>query len=232
MMREIDGAAILEGEPAPLADVVQFLEEDIIFGRLKPRERLVEDELMQRLGVKRHLVRQALAELERLGVVRRERNKGATVRDFDAAEVEQIYEIRALLQAHAAARIPLPVAGDLLAQLEAIHAEHAAAVDRGDLRTVYRLNNAFHDRLFGACGNPHLTTLIGHYGWLAHAIRSYRIADPQLLRQAREEHGLMLEALRRSDRATLVRLCVEHIEPSKQAYLAAERQASAARAQL
>ncbi len=231
-MRRIEDAALAEAEPASLAEVVQILEEDIIFGRLKPRERLVEDELMQRLGVKRHLVRQALGELERLGIIRRERNKGAAVRDFDAAEVEQIYEVRALIQAHAAARIPLPAPADLVAALEAIHAEHAAAVDRGDLRTVYRLNNAFHDRLFGACGNPHLAALIGHYGWLAHAIRSYRIADPELLRQAREEHGEMIEALRRGDRAALVRLCVEHIEPSKRAYLAAERQAMAARAQL
>ena len=65
-----------------LAEIVRTLEADIIFGRLKPRERLVEDTLMERLGVTRHLVRQALAELERLGIVVRARNKGCAVRYF------------------------------------------------------------------------------------------------------------------------------------------------------
>ena len=45
---------------ATLASALEF---DILFGRLKPRERLVEDALMQRFGVKRHAVRQALVEL-------------------------------------------------------------------------------------------------------------------------------------------------------------------------
>lgn len=210
-----------------LAEVVQTLEADIIFGRLKPRERLVEDMLMERLGVTRHLVRQALFELERLGIVVRERNKGCAVRYFPPAEVEHIYELREVLQAHAARRIPLPAPDALIGALEAIHGEHVRAVEQGALGAVYRLNNAFHNTLFGACGNPRLVEAIAHYAWLAHAIRSYRIADPRLLRQARDEHGAMIEALRRGERDALVRLVVEHIRPSKDAYLAAERVAAA-----
>lgn len=204
-------------------DVVRTLEEDIIFGRLRPRERLVEETLMERMGTKRHVVRQALMELERLGIVVRERNKGSAVRDFAPQEVEAIYEMRALLQRHAAERIPLPADPELVALLRSIHGRHARAVDAGDLRAVYRLNNQFHDTLFGACGNRYLVETISDYAWLAHAIRSYRIADPRLLAQARDEHARMIDALERGDRATLVRLSVEHIEPSKRAYLAQER---------
>ena len=211
-------------------EVVRILEEDIIFGRLKPRERLVEDVLMARLAVKRHVVRQALAELERLGVVVRERNKGSAVRDFAPQDVEAIYDVRAVLQRHAASLIPFPVAPDVVAELEAIHARHSQAVEAGDLRAVYRLNNEFHDALFAACGNPYLVATISEYAWLVHAIRSYRIADPKLLRQARDEHALMIEALRAGDRKTLMELCEQHILPSKEAYLAQERSALASRA--
>jgi DNA-binding GntR family transcriptional regulator len=206
-----------------LAEIVRTLEADIIFGRLRPRERLVEDMLMERLGVTRHLVRQALFELERLGIVVRERNKGCAVRYFPPAEVEHIYELREVLQAHAARRIPIPAPGALIEALDAIHAEHSRAVEKGDLGAVYRLNNRFHNTLFAASGNPRLVEAIAHYAWLAHAIRSYRIADPRLLRQARDEHGAMIEALRRGDRDTLVRLAVAHIQPSKEAYLALEK---------
>ena len=59
-----------------LPGIVDKLETDIVFGRLHPRERLIEDDLMARFGAKRHLVRQALVELERMGLVRRTRNRG------------------------------------------------------------------------------------------------------------------------------------------------------------
>lgn len=209
-------------EPA-VADVLMVLEEDIIFGRLAPRERLVEDALMQRFGTKRHVVRQAIAELERLQIVSREPNKGAWVRDFTIRDLNEIFEMRALLQRHAAERIPLPAPTGLLADLDRIHREHLAAMDTGDLRAVYRLNSAFHDTLFAACGNRHLLEAIANYAWLAHAIRSYRIANPVLLRQAYDEHGAMIEALANSDRERLVTLCVEHINPSRNAYLQARR---------
>ena len=219
----LQGHPRVRRERPGLAEVVRTLEADIIFGRLKPRERLVEDMLMARLGATRHLVRQALFELERLGIVIRERNKGCAVRYFPPAEVEQIYELREVLQAHAARRIPLPAPAALIEALGAIHADHGRAVEHADLGAVYRLNNQFHNTLFAACGNPRLVEAIAHYAWLAHAIRSYRIADPQLLRQARDEHGGMIEALRRGDRDALVRLAVEHIQPSKNAYLALEK---------
>lgn len=211
-----------------LQEIVAALEEDIIFGRLLPRERLPEDRLIERFAAKRHVVRQALAELGRMGVVMRDRNRGAAVRDFSLQDVEEIYELRALLQARAAGQIPLPGSPELVAALRRIHAGHGRAVEQRELRAVYRLNNDFHNTLFGACGNRHLAEAIAHYAWLAHAIRSYRIADPVLLAQAREEHAAMIEALAAGDRQRLVRLCVEHIRPSKDAWLAARQLAAAA----
>src|SRR5205823_14722506 len=59
-----------------------------------PGSRLVEDTLMGRYGASRHFVRQALFQLERQGIVLREKNIGATVRFYSAEEVRQIYEVR------------------------------------------------------------------------------------------------------------------------------------------
>jgi DNA-binding GntR family transcriptional regulator len=202
-----------------LAEIVSALEEDIIFGRLKPRERLIEESLCRRFDVKRHVIREALSELERLGVVAKERNKGCIVRDFALQDVEHIYEMREMLQERAARRMPLPVAPELLPRLKEIHQRHTEAVAKGDLRAVYHLNNEFHDTLFGACGNLYLAEAIAQYAYLAHAIRSYRIAEPVLLAQARDEHAQMITAIAACDREALVRLCVDHIKPAKQAYL-------------
>jgi DNA-binding GntR family transcriptional regulator len=197
--------------------IAGLIELDIVFGRLKPRERLVEDDLIARFETKRHVVRSVLQELERLGILVRHKNRGASVRDFPPREVEELYDVRATLQRRAAEIIPLPAPRELVDALEALHLKHCRA--DSDLRRVFELNNSFHDTLFSACGNRHLAEAIGHYAWLAHAIRSYRMGDPHLLEQARHEHGQMIEALRRGDRAALVRLCVEHINPSKEIYL-------------
>ncbi|MCP3055496.1 GntR family transcriptional regulator, partial [Aurantimonas sp. LRZ36] len=65
-------------------EIAAALEEEIVFGRLHPRERLIEEELASRFEAKRHIVRQALVELERLGLVERVRNRGAVVRLYSA----------------------------------------------------------------------------------------------------------------------------------------------------
>src|SRR5674476_52697 len=70
---------------------VEALEEDIVFGYMHPRERLVEDELRARFCLKRHVVRQVLAELEQMGLVERKKNIGALVKSYSVKEVIDLY---------------------------------------------------------------------------------------------------------------------------------------------
>ena len=202
-----------------IKSVFKRLEHDIIFGRLHPRERLIEDELMDRFEAKRHTVRTALSKLEQMGIIVRRKNRGASVREFADAEVDHIYEMRELLQRFAAEKIPLPADKSLITELDKIHQAHSNAVQENDLPKVYDLNNKFHETFFGACGNPYLVESINHLSWLAHNIRSYRIGDPENLERARQEHQLMIEAMKAGNREQLVKLCIDHILPSKYAYM-------------
>ena len=199
--------------------IFKTLEHDIIFGRLHPRERLVEDELMERFSAKRHTIRTALNKLEQMGIIIRRKNRGAIVREFTNLEVDHIYEMRELLQRFAAEKITLPADQELIRELTTIHEAHSEAVRDNDLPRVYDLNNQFHDKLFSASGNPYLVESINHLSWLAHNIRSYRIGDPKNLERARQEHKLMIAALEEGDRGKLIQLCLDHILPSKQAYI-------------
>ena len=110
------------------AEVIRRLEEDIIFGRFAPGSRLVEDTLMTRYGASRHFVRQALFQLERQGIVLREKNIGATVRFYSAEEVRQIYEVREMLTRQAALMIALPAPAGLIARADRIAAANIASV--------------------------------------------------------------------------------------------------------
>jgi len=70
------------------------------------------------------------AALDRLGLVERRENVGALVRSFDTKTVEELYQVRMLLEAEAARLIPLPVAASDLKVLVAIQREHDAAVKK------------------------------------------------------------------------------------------------------
>lgn len=204
-----------------LTTVREALEEDIVFGRRRPRERLVEEDLVGRLGAKKHVVRQALAELERMGLVERIRNRGAMVRDYTPEDVRQIFAVRELLEAEAARRIPLPLPRTALDELREVFEEHSSAVEAGNLRQAFRANIRFHQTLFRACGNPYLAEAIDHLAFKTHGVRSYSLANPDLRRQARDEHAAMIEALAGSDRTHLVELCIAHLKPPVKAYIEA-----------
>jgi DNA-binding GntR family transcriptional regulator len=205
--------------PVGLAEVVGTLEEEIALGQIGPRERLIEEELAQRFEIKRHVVRQALAELETMGIVVRLPNRGAAVRDYSSAEVEQLYVVRTLVETCAAALVILPAPSALVRQLTAIHERHCAAVKKGNLRRVFRENLLFHKTFFAACGNASLVEVIEHLAMKAHAIRSYSIGNPDLLALVCSEHAMMIKLLKGNDRKRLVALVGQHIQPAKNAYL-------------
>lgn len=202
-----------------IRQIVARLEEEIVLGRLRPRQRLLEEELAEFFDAKRHVIRAALTELEGMGIIVRQPNRGAAVRDFSSEEVEQIYLVRELLERHAAEIMPLPPAPEVIDELKALHLKHGRAVDDQEPRIVFRANLDFHRVFFAACGNPYLADQIGQLASCAHAIRFHSISDPTLLSQARKEHGQMIECLEQGDREKLTKLVSDHIKPSKEAYL-------------
>jgi DNA-binding GntR family transcriptional regulator len=206
-----------------IGQIVRTLEDDIVFGRLKPREHLTEDALITRFGIKRYLVRQALIELERLGVVVREPYRGTRVRDFSITEIEEIYAFREKLHKWAAELIPLPAAPALINQLEDIHRRHGVAFEEGRLRDINQIDHEFHKALLEACGNRFLNQTISRMLWLSAVMRSYPIADGQVQSVARREHREIIDALKTGDRRKLIRLSAGHLRHSKKAYTNALR---------
>lgn len=194
------------------------LRHDIMFGRLKPRERLVEEELSERFAVGRYVIRAALDELEHMGLVRRRANRGAIVSDYAPEDVDELYDIRAILQREAAQRITLPAAPALLAQLEALNADYVRFGQAGDLDQAATANDQFHQLIFSACHNRHLADLIQHYWLKTAAIHCYAIANPALAETSRQEHFGIIAAMRTGNRDEFVRLCVAHMLPALTAF--------------
>lgn len=204
---------------SPLAAIVTALEEDIVFGRLHQSERLIEDDLLSRFQTKRHIIRQALVELERMGIVERIPNRGSRVRSYSPETIEQLYFVRELLETSAAKMMPMPIAAADLDEIKAVQAIHDKAVDEQDLHQVFRANIKFHRVLFGFCNNPFLATTINDFAFRTHGIRFYSLSDPADLARARNEHHEMIAALENAERDRLVDVCRRHLIPAKGRYL-------------
>lgn len=207
--------------------VAARLEEDIIFGRLAPGARLTEDALMARYGASRHFVRQALVAVERRGIVRREKNVGATVRSYAAEEVRQIYDVREFLTREAALLVDLPAPPALLAELRHLQDAYRREAERGDLLPIHAANDAFHLALFTACGNAYLVRTLQDYMTLTLPMRAKNLADADGLRLSLSQHEAMIDLLHGRDRWAFAQLCVEHMRSSKLDYLARIEHAAA-----
>lgn len=185
--------------------IVESIKDDIFLGRLKPRERLVELSLCEKYQVKRNKLRKALTELERLGFVKIEPNKGATVRDYSLDEIEQIIQMRRFLEEQAARLIPLPVSAEVLSDLTRLQKQHAEALANDDMLNGYKLNHAFHDILYRLCGNTYLVEMIKYFTNLIEAIKSRRRYF-RLIKNSPQTHLKIIASLKNEDREELVRL--------------------------
>ncbi|MBS0249153.1 MAG: GntR family transcriptional regulator [Proteobacteria bacterium] len=221
-------AASQQAKRTPDEDIAEALESDIIFGHLKPGERLREEALLERFGHSRHFIRLAFARLEKKGILVHTRNVGAAVRAFTIPEVEEIYDVREMIQRQAALRIALPAEPDDVARIAGIQRDYAACVKAGDLRGIHACNDRFHLAIFALCNNSHLLALVKQYMDLTYVIRTVTFSDPKALEASRRQHELMLEQLKGRDSWALAELCVQHLRPNKEKYLGRLREADAA----
>ncbi|KRA97778.1 hypothetical protein ASD83_11855 [Devosia sp. Root685] len=201
--------------------VYRDMQRQIVAGQLRPRERLVEDEIIARTGATRHAVRRAFDELERMGLVIRQPNKGVQVRDYSIVEVEELYEIRECLETRAAARFNRPASAELTAQLTDIATRHREASREQRFAEVFSLNNSFHEVLYRAAGNQQLADAILHYTFATHPIRTRAFPSEELREIAITEHFAMIEVIGRGDGAALADIIRSHIQRPKDFYLKA-----------
>jgi DNA-binding GntR family transcriptional regulator len=146
---------------ASLSKVVSDqIRDQILGGRLRPGERLVEDRLSAELGVSRVPVREALLGLSMAGLVRLEPNRGATVTSVTPEMLDELVEVRTLLEAlnaRLAARHHDPEIVDLLQ--DTLRRGNAAA-QSGSPDELARLNGEFHERLAEASRNSVLSDIM------------------------------------------------------------------------
>lgn len=128
-------------------DVAARLRHDILAGEFAPGERLVELQLTDRYGAGRAAIRAALVELTTEGLIDRETNRGATVRQISVDEAIQITEARAALESLIASVAALRATDAERAELARLETEMRSAVSQGRFLDYSELNAILHRRI-------------------------------------------------------------------------------------
>lgn len=156
----------LRGEGSAHVGVLDRLRHLILVGEYGPRERLVEEQLAERLGVSRTPIRQALTRLEAEGLVEIAPNKGAMVCSFSVEDVWDIYDLRAVLEGYAARRAASRISAEELGRIRVLAKDMEAVVPgrfadhEEEIRWLVSTNQEFHGAVVVASRNGRLERLI------------------------------------------------------------------------
>jgi DNA-binding GntR family transcriptional regulator len=182
----------------------------IVEGSMEPGSRIVETRIAQELGVSQGPVREALRDLEQLGCVVHEPNRGCSVRDFSLEELLEAFPVRAALEALAARLAAERITKAELAELEQLLERMTKAARRGDAHDQSQANASFHATIVRAARNR---TLERQWQMLEPYSRTYlTVSRPGIdLVFLSDRHVPILNALRSRDPAAAAQAMHEHL---------------------
>ncbi|MFG2248030.1 GntR family transcriptional regulator [Spirillospora sp. NPDC048823] len=178
------------------------LRADILDGVHPPGTRLGEAELAEATGSSRTPVREALRKLEAEGLVEILPHRGARVPDWTPDDLEEIYDLRMLLEGAAARRAATRIEpGDTgrMAELCDLIERAAEPGDGQDLDRVAELNAEFHGIVRAAAASGRLTSMLSAVTQLPLVMRTFHRYSPDDLARSFAHHRELVAALRAGD---------------------------------
>ncbi len=198
---------------APLRQqVLEGLHSAITEGRFRPGDRLIERELCELTGVSRTLIREALRQLETLGLVTIIPNKGPVVARISPEDAEDLYQVRAVLEG-LASRLFAERASDEHRRILAASFERLVeALENEDPRGRLRAKTDFYEALLEGCGNQVVRTQLQQLHARIALLRVTSLSQPGRPQQTLVEIRRIVDAMERRDGQAAWDASVEHVE--------------------
>lgn len=190
--------------------VLERVRSDIVSGRSGPGTMYSVPSLASELGVSTTPVREALLELANRGMIVPMRNRGFKVRSSSLDDLQNLFEMRELLERFAVVNVAKRRLKDP-EELKKLADAIAAAVKARDVRGYVESDRAFHQAFVSCAGNPRLTKMIMD---LRDDMRLYGIdsADgEERQRKSVNEHYELINLAVNGETKTISQLITSHI---------------------
>ncbi|WP_214107381.1 GntR family transcriptional regulator [Acrocarpospora catenulata] len=192
--------------------VAQALRGALVAGEMRPGVVYSAPVLAAQFGVSATPVREAMLDLAKEGLVEAVRNKGFRVTEMSERDLDEIMELRQLIEVPTVSRLAGQVPVPELESLRPLAREIVSAAERGDLLTYVNADLRFHLELLGLSGNARLVEVVRDLRARARLYGLRGLADKGLLAHSAREHLDLLDALVQGDSSAVEHLLRHHIQ--------------------
>jgi DNA-binding GntR family transcriptional regulator len=207
---------------APLRDqVAEGLLQALRSGRFLPGERLTEEQVAEVLGVSRTPVREAFGVLAQRGILTRREGGGFVVSKPSLSNLENVFELRRLLEPYAARRAARQFKGTDLALLRTAVAKLRALVPSGSSAAIAEANREIRRILFGLCGNPSLTRAIEENSDHIYLLGMLTMNSKDTRAVVLASHERILKALAARNEHAIEQAVAEYLDAARHAVISA-----------
>ncbi len=212
-------------EYLPLRDVVfQTLRQAILYGELKPGERLMEIHLAERLGVSRTPIREAIRKLELEGLVEMIPRRGAVVASITEKDLKDVLEVRRTLELLACDVACERITPELLEELKEAKEEFGYLKETEDVNRLADADVRFHEIIYMATGNDRLISILNNLREQMYRYRLEYLKDKGSREQLDKEHQEIYLGIKNGDKETVSAAVCIHIDNQERAILAGLRE--------
>jgi DNA-binding GntR family transcriptional regulator len=200
------------------------IRESILSGEFAPNSRLKEEELVERIGYSRTPVREALRRLAAEDFVLLNRNQGAHVKAWTLDDIDDLYQLRALLEGYAAARAAEHIS---LIQLKKMQLSinkmddvlSSNATNDKKVEDFLELNQTVHTVVWQAAGSERLESMLGRLIEQALVIRTARQYSIERISRSHHHHQELLTSLKAHNVLWAESIMRSHIHAARDALL-------------
>jgi DNA-binding GntR family transcriptional regulator len=187
------------------------VQKSIASGEMAPGSAVDENALMDRFGVSRTPVREALLQLSALGYVRIVPRAGIYIAKLTPKELLSLFEMMAELEGMCARLCARRMTPESKLLLQKLHRESSRAVKAANVDAYGVANKRFHECLYDSCMNSFLVEQLIHIRQRTGPYRLHRLSDPAHIARSWKEHTAILDAVLAGDQEAAQNAAFQHI---------------------
>lgn len=204
-------------EVKQLRDIIfEYIRKEILDGKIKPDDRLIERDIAAKLNVSRTPIREALRKLESEGFVEHVPRKGVVVRGFNSTEIEEIYDIRKELECLVVRKAISNIADSDIKDLHVILEDLEKEENTDVAQLTAKGLNKFDEVILNMAKMPLLTNFVHTLKESLIRYQKINLSDAPRRKNAISEHRAILQAIINKDIARAEKLTLEHIDHSRE----------------
>lgn len=206
---------------------LEALRHALFTGKFRPGQRVTEEAVADMLGVSRTPAREAINVLGQQGILERRDGGGFHFPSPSLAEIENVFELRRILEPYAARKAIRQCSGQDIEALRVIVAKQEELVARGDAMRFFSLNLQFRRVLFDLAGNPRLSATIGQFMDHLYFVGILTLREEPVRRVVIGGHESMIRALEDRDETAMEKAVLAHLDAAQAALMASVRHGAA-----